>query len=64
LSSQSKGKTLLRIMQEREPDSNFTAETVCALLCAEVTTEKCVKEYGGCSWLALFTKRRFVEVST
>ncbi len=55
----SKGKTLLEIMQEQEPTNNFVAKDICQLYC----------RYGPmpcsetCSWLELFIKKRFVEVT-
>jgi hypothetical protein len=56
LKGQAKGKTLLQIINEQEPERDFSRKEVCAVVCAEVTPG------CSCGFLDLFTKRRFLEV--
>jgi hypothetical protein len=51
------GKTILRIINEHEPDRDFNRKYVCSTNCAEVAPG------CSCSFLDLFVKHKFVEVS-
>jgi hypothetical protein len=53
----SKGKTILQMMQEIEPLNDYDKEDICRLYCNDGPMP-CKEE---CSWIELFTKRRFVE---
>jgi hypothetical protein len=55
-----KGKTILELMKEQEPLNDYSAEDFCQLYCSDGPMP-CPSE-SQCSWLQLFTKRRFTEV--
>lgn len=56
--SMKKGKTILQLMQEQEPLNDYTEEEICDMYCSD-GPHPCGEP---CSWLELFTKRRFIEV--
>lgn len=53
-----KGKTILELMREQEPLNDYFREDICQLYCNDGPMP-CGEP---CSWLELFTKRRFIEV--
>jgi hypothetical protein len=57
LSMKPEGKTLLEMINDQQPDRDFTRKDVCSMVCEEVDG-KC-----SCSWLDFFTQRRFLEVT-
>ncbi len=52
-----KGRTILQLMQEQEPLNDYTAEEICQLYCHDGPMP-CGQP---CSWLKLFTKKRFID---
>lgn len=50
------GRTILQIINEQEPDRDFTRKDVCSMNCAEVAPG------CSCSFLDLFVKHKFVVV--
>lgn len=52
-----KGRTILQLMQEQEPLNDYAAEEICQLYCHDGPMP-CGQP---CSWLELFTKKRFID---